>query len=103
MYLVPKFRLESPSLRLKTVTKSGDLLALLIFNLAYDHHIFPSEHQQLDVTGCYLILAYTSCRPAEVVDSEKNIPMDRCWNELFGDQAMLSLSLKATLPDTSAD
>ncbi|KAH8119865.1 hypothetical protein DFH11DRAFT_1721770 [Phellopilus nigrolimitatus] len=100
-YLIPKFHLEAPSLRLKTVTESGDLLALLTFNFAYDHRVFPSERQRLDVAGCYLILAYTGCRPAEVVDGEKSIPMDGCWDELFGDQT--TPSSKATSPDTPAD
>lgn len=52
--------------------------------------IFPNERQRLDVAACYLILAYTGCRPAEIVDGEKPIPTkDLCWNELFGSQAAL--------------
>jgi len=88
--LVPKFQLESPTLRAKGVTDSGDLLALLSFNFAYDHRIFPNERQRLDVAACYLILAYTGCGPAEIVDGEKPIPTkDLCWDELFGSQAAL--------------
>jgi len=82
--LVPRYGLYAPTLRIKTVTDSSDLLALLSFNLAYDHRIFPSERQRLDVTTCYLILAYTGCRPAEVVDGEKSKPLDGSWEELVG-------------------
>jgi hypothetical protein len=98
---------NAPTLRIKTVTVSGDLLnrllALLSFNLnlAYDHRIFPSERQRLDVAGCYLILAFMGCRPAEVVDGEKNIPSDGCRNELFGFQA--TLPLKAPPGDAPPD
>lgn len=99
--LSPRFGLENPSLRMKTVTDSGDLLALLTFNFACDHRIFPSERQRLDVAGCYLILAYTGCRPAEVVDGEKNIPLDGCWDELFGDQT--TPPLEAVPGDTAGE
>jgi len=75
----PQFRLEVPILLIKTVNDSGDLLALQSFNFACDHRIFPDERQQLDVAGCYPLLAYTGCRPADVVDGEKNLPLDGCW------------------------
>jgi len=88
-------------LRVKNVTDSGDLLALLSFNFTCDHRIFPSERQRLDVAACYLILAYTGCRPAEVVDGEKNIPSDGYWDELFGSQA--TLPLKAPPEDAPPD
>jgi hypothetical protein len=72
------FKLSPPAARIKTVTDSGDLLALLLFNVAYDLCIFPSERRRLDLAACYLILAYTGCRPAEIVDGEKAIPSDGC-------------------------
>jgi hypothetical protein len=89
--VVLRFELDPPTLRIKTVTDSGDLLALLSFNIAYDHRIFPSERQRLDVAACYLVLAYTGCRPAEVVDSEKSIPTDGSYERLFGSDDSLPL------------
>ncbi|KAI2606772.1 hypothetical protein GGR54DRAFT_644004 [Hypoxylon sp. NC1633] len=82
-HLVPAFGLHAPGLRIKTVTDSGDLLALLLFNVAYDRRIFPSERQRLDVAACYPVLAYTGCRPAEVVDGEKSIPTSGSYQKLF--------------------
>ncbi len=91
-YLIPRFRLRQPMLRTKGVTNSGDLLALLSFNYAYDRCIFPGKRQRLDLAGCYLILAYTGCRPAEIVDGEKPLPTNNvCWDELFGSHATLQL------------
>ncbi|KAG6829646.1 hypothetical protein H0H87_010611 [Tephrocybe sp. NHM501043] len=81
---VAEFHLESPKKREKTVTDSDDLLALLSFNIAYDSHALPSERQRLDVAACYLLLAYTGCRPAELVDGEKKKPKDGTFEELFG-------------------
>ena len=37
--LVPRYGLYAPTLRIKTVTDSGDLLALLSFNIAYEYKI----------------------------------------------------------------
>ena len=84
--LVPRYGLYAPTLRIKTVTDSGVLLALLSFNIAYDHYIFSSERQRLDFATSLLVLAYTGCRPAEVVDGEKAKPSDGSWEELFGDE-----------------
>src|SRR5258708_37868728 len=63
------------------------LWALLFYTCGYDRRIFPSERQRIDIAGCYLLLAYTGARPSEIVDGEKNIPTDGCWDELFGNQA----------------
>ncbi|KAJ6627794.1 hypothetical protein B0H10DRAFT_2209916 [Mycena sp. CBHHK59/15] len=65
--VVPRFRLSPPAARIKTVTDSGDLLALLLFNVAYDGRLFPSERRRLDLAACYLILAYTGYRLAEIL------------------------------------
>ncbi|KAG7441095.1 uncharacterized protein BT62DRAFT_937336 [Guyanagaster necrorhizus] len=54
--LIHNFGLQAPNVHRKTVTDSGDLLALLSFNIAYDHRVFPSERQRLNVAACYLIL-----------------------------------------------
>ncbi|KAG8852526.1 hypothetical protein FRB96_008621 [Tulasnella sp. 330] len=90
-YLIPRFHLSAPSLRDKSVTDSGDLLALLSFNWGYDHRRLPSERQRLDIAACYLILASTGCRPAEIVDGEKSKPLDGSFDELFGPHAKLAL------------
>ncbi|KAJ6619252.1 hypothetical protein B0H10DRAFT_1183280 [Mycena sp. CBHHK59/15] len=60
MTVVPCFKLSPPAARIKTVTDSGDLLALLSFNVAYDRRLFPGERRRLDLAACYLILAYRS-------------------------------------------
>ena len=74
--LINAFELQAPNVRGKTVTDSSDLLVLLSFNIAYDSRVFPSERQRLNLAGCYLVLAYTGCRPAEVVNGDKNMPLD---------------------------
>jgi hypothetical protein len=79
-HVVPRFKLSPlspPAARINTVTDSGDLLALLSFNVA-------CARRRLDLAACCLILAHTGCRPAEIVDGEKAIPSDGCWEELFG-------------------
>ncbi|OXV05933.1 hypothetical protein Egran_06299 [Elaphomyces granulatus] len=68
--LVPRYGLSPPKDG-KDVGDSGDLLALQTFNIAYDTGIFPRERHRLQLSACYLILACTGARPAEVVDNEK--------------------------------
>jgi hypothetical protein len=41
-YLIPKFRLNAPTLRIKTVTDSGDLWALLFYTYGYDRRILAT-------------------------------------------------------------
>jgi hypothetical protein len=60
------------------------LLSLQTFNIAYDTGIFPRERHRIQLSGCYLILACTGARPAEVVDNEKKKCKDGCLEELFG-------------------
>jgi hypothetical protein len=104
-YLIPQFCLEQPTLQAKDITNSGDLLTLLSFNYAYNQHIFPSKCQRLDLTVCYLILAYTRCWPAKIVDGEKPLPTNNvCWDQLFASQATLPLRvlLKDAPPNTQS-
>ncbi|KAK3186299.1 hypothetical protein K4F52_004837 [Lecanicillium sp. MT-2017a] len=54
------------------------------FNVAYDESIFPTERHRIQLMGCYLLLAFTGARPAEIVDNEKRKPKDGCWKELYG-------------------
>ncbi len=48
-----------------------DLLILQTFDIAYDEDILPAERHRIQLLGCYLLLAFTGCRPAEIVDNEK--------------------------------
>ncbi|KAN0087177.1 hypothetical protein V8E54_000865 [Elaphomyces granulatus] len=44
-----------------------------------------TDHRhRIQLSGCYLILACTGARPAEVVDNEKKKCKDGCLEELFG-------------------
>ncbi|KAK3935373.1 hypothetical protein QBC46DRAFT_453549 [Diplogelasinospora grovesii] len=73
--LIPKYDLQAPKLLDKQVGDWNDLLVLQTFNIAYD-------------TRCYLFLACTGCRPAEIVDNEKKKPKDGSWEELYGPKAI---------------
>ncbi|OIW30054.1 hypothetical protein CONLIGDRAFT_356067 [Coniochaeta ligniaria NRRL 30616] len=72
----------------KQVGDWNDLLVLLTYNIAYDMSIVPGERHRANLSGCYLFLACTGCRPAEIVDNEKKIPKDRSWEELYGRKAI---------------
>jgi hypothetical protein len=64
------------------------LLALLIFNIAYDTSVFPNEMHCIQLAGCYLFLAYTGAWPAEIVGNEKSKPKDGTWEALYGPKAI---------------
>lgn len=66
--LIRKHRLRAPNVADKQVADWNDLLVLLTFNIAYDMSIFPRERHRVNLAGCYLFLACTGCRPAEIVD-----------------------------------
>ena len=72
----------------KQVSDSGDLLAIQTFNLGYDTGIFPQEDYRVRLSGIYDILAFTGCRPAELVDNERKRPQDGTWEELFADDVL---------------
>ncbi|KAK3351903.1 hypothetical protein B0H65DRAFT_537915 [Neurospora tetraspora] len=76
----------------KDVADSGDLLALLTFNIAYDTGVVPWEGHRVNLSGCYLGLAFTGARTAEFVDGEKKSPKDKCLEELFGRNAIVGSS-----------
>jgi hypothetical protein len=42
------------------------------------------ERHRIQLSGSYLILGYTGARPAEIVDNEKKMPKDSCWEDLYG-------------------
>ena len=50
---------------------SDDLLLLLTHLWARDTSIFPTEDQRLALATIMLLLMYTGCRPAEMVDAQK--------------------------------
>jgi hypothetical protein len=100
--VVEKYDLRDSKERIKTVTDSGDLLALLSFNFAYDQRILPTERQRLDIAACYLILGYTGCRPAEIVDITKKKPAESasepCHGNLIPTSLKTMLGLRAFVP-----
>ncbi|KAI9512816.1 FluG domain-containing protein [Russula earlei] len=73
-----------------------------MFNIAYDRRIFSSERQHLYYAACYLVLAYTGCRPAEIVDGEKPKPLDGSWDKLSGSETV-TLPLEASPDDEVPD
>lgn len=66
----------------------NDLLVLLTFNIAFDTSILPRELHRVNLPGCYLFLACTGCRPAEIVDNEPKKPKDGSWEEIYGPKAI---------------
>ncbi|KAI1305758.1 hypothetical protein F5Y03DRAFT_384421 [Xylaria venustula] len=86
--LVSKYRLRAPGMIDKQVADWNDLLVLQTFNIAYDTSICPGERHRANRSGCYLFLACTGCRPAEIVDNEKKKPKDGSWEELYGLKAI---------------
>ncbi|KAF8514103.1 hypothetical protein BU17DRAFT_94798 [Hysterangium stoloniferum] len=67
--VIRAYRFKNSQTCVKTVTDSSDLLAMMIHNIAYDKLILPDERVRLVVAASYLILGYTGCRPAEIVDA----------------------------------
>jgi hypothetical protein len=47
-----------------------DLLRVLLYHWAKDTSVFPNERQRLQLATILLFAAYTSSRPAELVDAE---------------------------------
>ncbi len=50
---------------------ADDLILLLTHHWARDTSIFPTEDQRLTLAAIMLLLIYTGCRPAELVDAAK--------------------------------
>ncbi len=86
--VVSRFGLRPSNIDGKPVVGVDGLLSLLIFNIAYDTSVFPGETHRVQLAGCYLFLAYTGARPAEIVDNEKSKPKDGSWDELYGPKAI---------------
>ena len=80
--MAPRFKLRSPNSIIKQVADSGDLLAILTFNIAYDSGIFAQERHRIQMSWRYLLLVYTGCRAGELVSNEKK-PTGGLYHELF--------------------
>ena len=68
--LAEKFELRREKTA-KPVLGSDDLLLLLTHLWARDTSVFPTEDQRLALAAIILLLMYTGCRPAEMVDAQK--------------------------------
>jgi hypothetical protein len=55
----------------KPVLGADDLILLLTYYWAWDTSIFQTEDQRLSLAAIMLLLIYTGCRPAELVDAAK--------------------------------
>jgi hypothetical protein len=55
----------------KPVLGADDLILLLTHHWARDTSIFPTEDQRMALATIMLLLIYTGCRPAELVDAAK--------------------------------
>ncbi|KAL9111830.1 MAG: hypothetical protein Q9187_007868 [Circinaria calcarea] len=55
----------------KPMLGADDLILLLTHHWVWDTSIFPTEHQRLTLAAIMLLLIYTGCRPAELVDAAK--------------------------------
>jgi hypothetical protein len=69
------------------VLGADDLILLLTHHWARDTSIFPTEDQRLALATIMLLLIYTGCRPAELVDAAKRKTScpeqaheDDCWD-----------------------
>ncbi|KAK4195369.1 hypothetical protein QBC40DRAFT_310712 [Triangularia verruculosa] len=52
------------------------------------HGLRASNRHRINLSGCYLFLMCTGCRPAEIVDNEKKKPKDGSWEEIYGPKAI---------------
>ena len=64
---------------------------MMVHNIAYDETKLPDERVRLVIAACYLVLGYTGCRPAEIVDGEKKLPKDPRYKKLFQSRDLLQL------------
>jgi hypothetical protein len=88
--LVPRFELRAPNGNGKPVLNVDSLRVILVFNIAYDTSVRPLELQRLNDAGCYMLICYTGCRPAELVHNERKAPKDGSLQELFGSKAVMA-------------
>ena len=84
---VVRFGLRKPNINGKLVASVDSLLFLLIFNIAFDTTIVPSEGYRIQLAGYYTFLTFTGVRPIEIVDNEPSKPKDGTWDELYSREA----------------
>ncbi|KAL6354147.1 hypothetical protein LRP88_12481 [Fusarium phalaenopsidis] len=89
-FLIPQFGLRAPNIDAKPVVSAAELEVLLVFNMAYDESIFPSERHRIQLPCCYKIMCYTGARPGELVDNERRKPKDGSIQKLFGSKVVSS-------------
>lgn len=89
--VIKAYRLKNSQARVKNITDSPDLLAVMTHNIAYDEMTLPDERVRLVIAAYYLVLGYTGCRPAEIVDGEKKQPKHARWYDLFESRDLLQL------------
>lgn len=65
----------------KPVLGADDLILLLTHHCARDTSTYPTEDQRVTLATIMLLLMYTGCRPAELVDATKR----KATNELYED------------------
>ncbi|KAK0637170.1 FluG domain-containing protein [Bombardia bombarda] len=83
-----RFGLRKPNINGKPVASVDTLLCLLIYNIAYDTAVVPNEGHRVQLAGCYIFLATTGVRPAEIVHNDPSKPKDGTWEELYGRKAI---------------
>jgi hypothetical protein len=88
--LIPRFQLRAPNVNGKPVLNVDSLRVILVFNITYDTSVRPLELQRLNDAGCYMLICYTGCRPAELVHNEQKAPKDGSLQELFGSKAVMA-------------
>lgn len=89
--VIKAYRLKNSQARKKNVTDASDLLAMLIHVISFNKRTLPNERVRLCISACYLILGYTGCRPAEIVDGEKKVPTETRWKDLFDSRKLLQM------------
>ena len=81
--MVGRYGLKPPCTHGKDVANADTLLVLQTFNIQYDTNIFSWDRHRIQLSGCYLGLAFTGARPAEFVDGKRKSSKDGCLEELF--------------------
>ncbi|KAF9772980.1 hypothetical protein IL306_009274 [Fusarium sp. DS 682] len=85
---VIRFGLWKPNVNGKPVASLDSLLALLIYNIAYDAGCRTQRRASWTASGLLYLFASTGARAAEIVDNEPAKPKDGSWDELYGRKAI---------------
>lgn len=67
----------------KPIMGTNGLYSLLNFNIGYDINTVCVEGHCVQLAGCWILLASTGARPAEIVDNERTPPKDGSHQELW--------------------